>query len=130
NLAGFTPFQKILLLCLAILFVIMNLSFFRLASILSRESRKSTLHNHSATAPNHQAHLLIVLGSGGHTAEMLNILSTSLASLQAPFNFTCRTYIVSSGDSFSAQKAHEFESSFIDPTTKHSSSTYNVVTVR
>lgn len=129
NLAGFTPFQKTLLLGLAVLFVIINLSFFRLASILSRESRKSTLHNHSATAPNHQAHLLIVLGSGGHTAEMLNILSTSLASLQAPFNFTYRTYIVSSEDSFSAQKAHEFESSFIDPTTKHSSPTYNVVTV-
>jgi beta-1,4-N-acetylglucosaminyltransferase len=130
NLTGFTPFQKILLLGLAILFVIINLSFFRLASILSRESRKSTLHSHSATIPNrHQAHLLIVLGSGGHTAEMLNILSTSLTPHQAPSNFTCRTYVVSSGDSFSAQKAHEFESSFTNTTEKQSSSTYNVVTV-
>ncbi|EEH37376.2 UDP-N-acetylglucosamine transferase subunit alg14 [Paracoccidioides lutzii Pb01] len=51
-------------------------------------------------------HLLIVLGSGGHTAEMLSMLK------HAPLDtnlFTKRTYVVSSGDSFSALKAVEYE---------------------
>ncbi|KEF56104.1 uncharacterized protein A1O9_07685 [Exophiala aquamarina CBS 119918] len=131
NLSGFTAFHKVLLLGLATLFIVINLSFFRLATILSPENRKSTSQNRSAAITSHSAHLLIVLGSGGHTAEMLNILSTSLPYLQAPFNFTHRTYVVSSGDSFSAQKAHRFESSLSDnmdsdPTT---ATTYDVVTV-
>src|SRR5204862_5169064 len=49
-------------------------------------------------------HLLIVLGSGGHTAEMLALLrNINIRSYQF------RSYIVSSGDEFSAQKATEFE---------------------
>ncbi|ODH13729.1 hypothetical protein ACO22_06964 [Paracoccidioides brasiliensis] len=51
-------------------------------------------------------HLLIVLGSGGHTAEMLSMLK------HAPLDtnlFIKRTYVVSSGDSFSALKAVEYE---------------------
>jgi beta-1,4-N-acetylglucosaminyltransferase len=51
-------------------------------------------------------HVLIVLGSGGHTAEMLNMLRR-LPLL--PEKFTHRTYVVSSGDGFSALKAREFE---------------------
>ncbi|KAJ5477179.1 UDP-N-acetylglucosamine transferase subunit alg14 [Penicillium diatomitis] len=50
-------------------------------------------------------HLLVVLGSGGHTAEMIAIL-------ERHFNFsvyTYRTYVVSSGDALSAQKAVDFE---------------------
>ncbi|PGH27533.1 hypothetical protein AJ80_00774 [Polytolypa hystricis UAMH7299] len=53
-------------------------------------------------------HILIVLGSGGHTAEMLLMLQ------HAPLDPTCythRTYVVSSGDSFSSSKAVEFEQS-------------------
>jgi beta-1,4-N-acetylglucosaminyltransferase len=49
-------------------------------------------------------HILIVLGSGGHTAEMLSYL-TSLS----PTTYQQRTYITSSGDDFSALKATEFE---------------------
>ncbi|PGH04101.1 hypothetical protein AJ79_07201 [Helicocarpus griseus UAMH5409] len=52
------------------------------------------------------AHILVVLGSGGHTAEMLSMLK------HAPLDtdiYTRRTYVVSSGDSFSASKAMEFE---------------------
>ena len=48
--------------------------------------------------------LLIVLGSGGHTAEMLAILSGLNTT-----KFTHRSYVVSSGDAFSVQKAKEFE---------------------
>lgn len=48
--------------------------------------------------------LLIVLGSGGHTAEMLSLLHGLDPSL-----YTHRSYVVSSGDDFSALKAMEFE---------------------
>ncbi|KAI9815088.1 MAG: UDP-N-acetylglucosamine transferase subunit [Pycnora praestabilis] len=49
-------------------------------------------------------HLLIVLGSGGHTAEMLSLLRDLETSL-----YTHRTYVISSGDSFSREKAIDFE---------------------
>ncbi|CRG85345.1 UDP-N-acetylglucosamine transferase subunit alg14 [Talaromyces islandicus] len=53
------------------------------------------------------AHLLVVLGSGGHTAEMLSMLRRMPLD---PTTYTFRTYIVTSGDAFSASKAVEFES--------------------
>ena len=47
---------------------------------------------------------MVILGSGGHTTEMLYMLEDiDLAK------FTHRTYIISSGDSFSFTKAKEFE---------------------
>ncbi|KAL4868809.1 hypothetical protein BDV12DRAFT_169085, partial [Aspergillus spectabilis] len=52
-------------------------------------------------------HLLVVLGSGGHTAEMLSMLRRMQLD---PAKYTYRTYVVSSGDNFSASKAAEFES--------------------
>jgi len=66
------------------------------------------------------AHLLIVLGSGGHTAEMIAMLKNSIQgrpdSSGIPTSksldwsaFTHRTWIVSSGDNFSAARAKEFE---------------------
>ncbi|KAL8700340.1 MAG: hypothetical protein Q9224_001011 [Gallowayella concinna] len=48
--------------------------------------------------------LLIVLGSGGHTSEMFSLLHALDPNL-----YTHRSYIVSSGDDFSASKAMEFE---------------------
>ncbi|MCJ1434919.1 UDP-N-acetylglucosamine transferase subunit [Xylographa pallens] len=48
--------------------------------------------------------LLIVLGSGGHTAEMLSLLQDL-----PPTSYTHRSYVVSSGDDFSAAKAIAFE---------------------
>ena len=48
--------------------------------------------------------LLVVLGSGGHTAEMLSFL-TDLD----PHSYTHRSYVVSSGDDFSARKAVDIE---------------------
>ncbi|PSN68716.1 oligosaccharide biosynthesis protein Alg14 like protein [Corynespora cassiicola Philippines] len=48
--------------------------------------------------------LLVVLGSGGHTSEMLSLLRDL-----DPRKYTQRTYIVSSGDAFSAARAAEFE---------------------
>ncbi|KAL4760791.1 glycosyltransferase family protein [Aspergillus foveolatus] len=53
-------------------------------------------------------HLLVVLGSGGHTAEMLSLLRrVDIVTNKCIY----RTYVVSSGDNFSATKALEFESS-------------------
>lgn len=57
-------------------------------------------------------HLLIVLGSGGHTAEMFSLLH----SLD-PYSYTHRSYVISAGDSFSASKAAEFERSLSSSTT-------------
>lgn len=52
------------------------------------------------------AHLLVVLGSGGHTAEMLLMLEQT--SLDEKL-YAHRTYVVSSGDAFSASQAAAFE---------------------
>jgi beta-1,4-N-acetylglucosaminyltransferase len=54
--------------------------------------------------PNSPTHLLSILGSGGHTAEMLAILRTMDTHL-----YTHRTYIVSEGDPISAQRARTLE---------------------
>ncbi|KAI8571654.1 hypothetical protein RHMOL_Rhmol01G0136500 [Rhododendron molle] len=54
---------------------------------------------------------LIVLGSGGHTAEMLNLLSVLHTD-----SFTPRLYIAAATDNMSLQKARLFESSVIDKT--------------
>ena len=48
--------------------------------------------------------LLVVLGSGGHTAEILSLLDDLNPDL-----YTHRSYVVSGGDDFSALKAIEFE---------------------
>ena len=48
--------------------------------------------------------LMVLLGSGGHTAEMLSLLRDLDTS-----KYTHRVYVISSGDSFSAEKACEFE---------------------
>lgn len=55
-------------------------------------------------APGTPTRLLVVLGSGGHTAEMLTMLKGLDCS-----RYTHRSYIISSGDAFSAGKAKEFE---------------------
>ncbi|OAX83391.1 hypothetical protein ACJ72_02252 [Emergomyces africanus] len=61
-------------------------------------------------------HLLIVLGSGGHTAEMLSMLERAHLD---PDLYTRRTYVVSSGDSFSALKAVEFEKRLLEQRQQH-----------
>ncbi|KAL6991405.1 N-acetylglucosaminyldiphosphodolichol N-acetylglucosaminyltransferase [Sarracenia purpurea var. burkii] len=54
---------------------------------------------------------LIVLGSGGHTAEMLNLLSVVHTD-----RFTPRFYIAAATDNMSLQKARLFENSLVDKT--------------
>jgi beta-1,4-N-acetylglucosaminyltransferase len=62
------------------------------------------LHTNSSWPRTKQSHLVVVLGSGGHTAEMMSILRDV-----DPRRYIHRTYIISSGDSFSARKASEVE---------------------
>ena len=52
------------------------------------------------------ARLLVVLGSGGHTTEMFYMLDHIAIG-----DFTHRSYVVSSGDAFSAIRAKDFEAS-------------------
>lgn len=62
--------------------------------------------------PNQQSvSTLIVLGSGGHTAEMLNLLSVLHKD-----RFKPRTYIAASTDNMSLQKARVLENSLLDHT--------------
>ena len=68
-------------------------------------ARASRIHNECRRNP---AHLLVVLGSGGHTAEMLAMLQGLNTS-----HFPHRSYVVGSGDAFSAEKAREFEETLL-----------------
>ncbi|KAK9268158.1 hypothetical protein L1049_010600 [Liquidambar formosana] len=52
---------------------------------------------------------LIILGSGGHTAEMLNLLSVLQKDM-----FTPRFYIAAATDNMSLQKARLLENSLFD----------------
>lgn len=95
---GFTPDQHVTLLYFMLFAFAINVVVTRLSSITMRpppdkRPRKTP------------GQLLIVLGSGGHTSEMLNILR-QMSQLQQDYN---RTYVVSSGDGFSAGKVAEFE---------------------
>ncbi|KAJ5514785.1 hypothetical protein N7463_004337 [Penicillium fimorum] len=72
-------------------------------------------------------HLLVVLGSGGHTAEMLYMLERMKFDPQI---YTYRTYLVSSGDNFSADKAKDFEAQHIQNFQGHNhNNNYTIVTV-
>jgi beta-1,4-N-acetylglucosaminyltransferase len=96
----------LLLLSLSILISLSIVVLTRLLVILFRPRPILLTPTRPAASNAHPTHLLIVLGSGGHTAEMLNMLH--LLPL-LPTKFTHRTYVVSSGDVFSALKAIEFE---------------------
>ncbi|KAE8371704.1 UDP-N-acetylglucosamine transferase subunit alg14 [Aspergillus bertholletiae] len=78
------------------------------------------------------AHLLVVLGSGGHTAEMFSMLRRMKLD---PSRYAYRTYVVSSGDNFSATKAVEFETQYLNhvqkatATDRKPAESYTIVTV-
>ncbi|CAI7564513.1 unnamed protein product [Penicillium discolor] len=72
-------------------------------------------------------HLLVVLGSGGHTAEMLYMLERMNFDPQI---YTYRTYLVSSGDNFSADKAKDFEAQHVQNSQGHAhNNNYTIATV-
>jgi beta-1,4-N-acetylglucosaminyltransferase len=125
--------QQFVLLVLFSTFILLNLVFFRLASVLSRSRDEASFRPRPPPSQSRPTHLLVVLGSGGHTAEMLNILG-QIHWLQ--IHYTYRTYVVSSGDNFSASKVQEFESTLLKelesskrPIPEQARSSYDVVTV-
>ncbi|KDN51438.1 glycosyltransferase family 1 protein [Tilletiaria anomala UBC 951] len=59
---------------------------------------------HASAQADETCSLALLLGSGGHTTEMLQLLSAL-----PPQRYASRTYLVSSGDRFSAHKAREHE---------------------
>ena len=82
-----------------------------------------------APSPSTPTHLLVVLGSGGHTAEMINMLDR-IKNLES--RYTHRTYVVSSGDGFSASKAAEYEGKLGGVTSNHKEDgvgTFDIVTI-
>ncbi|KAJ7924876.1 glycosyltransferase family 1 protein [Mycena leptocephala] len=58
-----------------------------------------------AVNPTKTKSLAVFLGSGGHTSEALTLISALDFNCYSP-----RTYVISEGDSFSAQKAADLES--------------------
>jgi beta-1,4-N-acetylglucosaminyltransferase len=92
--------------------VTLLLSLLRLATILSPDRPK--LARPTGQDVNKPVHLLVVLGSGGHTAEMIAMLQRAVSDgsqdLRLDWNqFAHRTWIVSSGDTLSAERARSFE---------------------
>lgn len=99
------PFPSLLLLSFTALLILFTTAFLRLLFILpafNHQPPKPRKRND----PSHPIHLLVVLGSGGHTAEMLSMLSNPHFSSET---YTHRSYVISEGDAFSAGKALEFE---------------------
>ncbi|WEW55426.1 UDP-N-acetylglucosamine transferase subunit [Emydomyces testavorans] len=78
------------------------ISFVLFVGYLTRPQSVSSRH----IQPPQAIHLLIVLGSGGHTEEMLSMIKHARLD---PRIYSKRTYLVSSGDSFSTRKAVDFE---------------------
>ncbi|KAG9238401.1 glycosyltransferase family 1 protein [Amylocarpus encephaloides] len=96
------PVSVLPLLTAAIL-IILTTAFLRWLHVLPSASRKHWNPNikYPKTTP---SQIVVVLGSGGHTAEMMSLLRDV-----DPTRYKRRTYIVSSGDSFSTAKASEIE---------------------
>ncbi|KAF2872646.1 oligosaccharide biosynthesis protein Alg14 like-domain-containing protein [Massariosphaeria phaeospora] len=88
---------------LALLTTLLVAASLRLLAILPTTHTSAPLAAARRKHP-HATRLLIVLGSGGHTHEMLYLLRAL-----DPAKYTHRTYVVGAGDAFSAQRAVEFE---------------------
>ncbi len=118
-----TPVNILLISLLVSLFILTNLVFYRVAVVLNR-AKPASFGKRPAPSLQNPTHLLIVLGSGGHTAEMLTLLCRQpLLARQ----YTHRTYVVSSGDAFSALKAKDYEESLEKK--DGYSGTYDIVTI-
>lgn len=102
------------------IFALLSSAFFLLSRLLTtlNPARPKPSRSSRRDAQN-PTHLLIVLGSGGHTAEMLAMLDRSMTEEDHGLrldldDFRHRTWIVSSGDALSAERAREFEERVAD----------------
>jgi len=89
-------------LSVAAILIVVTSAFLRLLYVLPSRRRSSSQHHKKSKAE--QSHMVIVLGSGGHTAEMMSLLRDT-----DPTRYKHRSYIVSVGDSFSSSKARDCE---------------------
>jgi beta-1,4-N-acetylglucosaminyltransferase len=85
------------------------LAWLRVRTILDPQRQKPT-----RASSNERTHLLIVLGSGGHSTEMLSMLERAVQNSDEKLrlrwsDYSYRTWVVSSGDSISALRAKGFE---------------------
>lgn len=103
SLALLCAFSSLLAIAIALVILVV---YIRLASRNTSAQNGDGTGNGKGNGKGNGAHILIVLGSGGHTAEMLLMLSKTPLHRNS---YAHRTYVISSGDAFSAQKAVEFE---------------------
>lgn len=99
---------------LAVLLPLLLISAFVYRIILIANPKRSKPIRNGRRNVNEPTHLLIVLGSGGHTAEMLAMLTRAVKNPDAGArlnwsDYTHRTWVISSGDIISAQRVKEFE---------------------
>ncbi|KAK3714209.1 UDP-N-acetylglucosamine transferase subunit [Vermiconidia calcicola] len=105
-------FRYLLIALLTVLLLAIPASIYRLKVILDPKRPKPVRNGrHGDEKP---AHLLIVLGSGGHTAEMIAMLERAVNEkderLRLDWNsYTQRTWVTGTGDTISAQRVKEFE---------------------
>ncbi|KAH6674591.1 glycosyltransferase family 1 protein [Halenospora varia] len=90
-------------LLFAAFLIVATTAFLRLLYVLPTFawSRRDPRAKSPKTFP---SHMVIVLGSGGHTAEMMSLMREI-----NPTRYKHRTYVMSSGDDFSSSKALEIE---------------------
>ncbi|SAM85752.1 related to ALG14-component of UDP-GlcNAc transferase [Ustilago bromivora] len=90
-----------LVLCL---FAIAAILLLRLSSILPSRKSRGAQRSRDQAKTSVQHSVAVFLGSGGHTAELLQLLSALPTD-----RYTQRIYLVSSGDRFSVDKAKDLE---------------------
>jgi beta-1,4-N-acetylglucosaminyltransferase len=100
---------------IALLLSLLAIALFLLSRLLVtiNPSRPRAVR-HARRNPHDPTHLLIVLGSGGHTAEMLAMLERALTDREparrlAWNDFRHRTWVVSAGDALSVERATRLE---------------------
>ncbi|XP_008225350.1 PREDICTED: UDP-N-acetylglucosamine transferase subunit ALG14 homolog [Prunus mume] len=89
---------------IALIIVTTTLTVTRLLYVLHRTGKPLKPRSSKGSAPQQPLSTLVVLGSGGHTAEMINLLSVLQKDRFAP-----RFYIAAATDNMSLQKARLLE---------------------
>lgn len=112
----------LLLTLVSVILITLPLILLRLRIILNRKRIRPTRHGRQN--PDETTHLLIVLGSGGHTAEMIAMLERAVSEEAVTRrldwkDYTHRTWVVGSGDGISAVRAREFEETAIQLSTQN-----------
>jgi beta-1,4-N-acetylglucosaminyltransferase len=131
--AGMVTVSQLVLTTLLLILLLSTVAGHRLWTILDPRRPKAKRRSSSSTA---ETHLMVVLGSGGHTAEMIAMLNRAVheedSALRLEWSdFSYRTWVVSSGDGISADRAQQFEDAVVKASsaTNASSGTYTISTV-